>query len=1662
MATTDLRDFLLTLLGNFNPSLDISEGSPADRQVVTPLLDRVGPDPFSTDVRSFILEHLRREYPDIDTTSAGGQYRALLLGPIEALLTPLRAEIAQMRASRSMADPARLTRAEMDALLANLLGGRQEGARARLNVRVYFSERRAVAVTAGVNARTGSGLVFYATSSLYVASDTLGQFVENGRYYLDIETEAAEEGPEYNIEPGEIIEINGIPGAVSVTNKTGVTQAGELAESNVGALARIRSGTGERSPNTEGGISGLIYDTYPAVRDVRVVGYGDPEMKRDILRGTVTLGDGALGYGAIVDTVADAYGAAVDLTASDSFGPACSSLTLPIQGTAYFKTYRVLSVSSDFADAEAGQSLQIRSSDRVIRERISAAEVHIDDFELVAKGATGFTLQHQLAGGPQLLYALKFQDAARSWTTSGVTVGDWLRVPGGWALSGQPTGPHLVAGPGNTSVSYFQVQEVDVDGIRVSAYLPNEFSHKGDTYRVNMEDVVGTFLVGDTVTGANSGTTGTVLEVGSDYLLLIDVTLAGYDDEEAIASSGASAVVVDSVVDLAVVAGSVVSLHSTRSASFAHAPAAQVGDWITLCKTDGTGSYDAEEFEISAAPSHGGSVTVTGSPTACATHGVKWAIRRGAANGGVASRSLFLLGGTSSVQWAVLRYRADIAALADPEGYDWFTSVESGVTAQVRGAVTLASIAGSVALTISDVPMGITLPQRLGQSLEVLASDQVHIGGCTDVYMHQLTCPTEQLDLLIEPNDPLAEGTDLVCAGGTNVVSAASLSGSSLDNNCVLVVEEGEAAGSYRVLLAAAGYVFLDSEIASAFSGVRYYATRDLTMSFTTPRREVLDSSATLETVHQSAVVTDASVDFVDIGVVAGDVLEVTSGVDDGAYVVAAVEGNHTVRLTAALTTTATGVYYKIYRRKAGPIRPFRRITDVELLSAEGTTTGIKVPPRDPLAARSLGIRGSGGERTFTRSTFRVYGYYFDMFGIEDTSEGMVSSDLRHRVHAGDVCIIRSGANAGTYLVYYVDGNRIWLMGHLPLADSFPLPEIELPFDSGSGTFAVGNTVRDNGVAFGTITSITYATGTTGTMRVLMSLGVGAPDDNSPISTPSSAATCSVNGVVADLEVTLGPPAAGVARVYMEQPTVLELRSRGAQSADTALFETADLRQYVADPYTHYTYCDATDVSTGCYLLDNGRVLSLTSVVGTFVVGDTLEIVSSGSDLGTIVYVSDAGTEIWIEYTGPGTLSAVSVRSVQTPATTATVASFSTKDDMLVLDRDFTTIGVESGDLVEVVGHPLTGSADLAAGANLSGVSFTFDVGDGATQTVLFSGTNPIPVDQVSPRGIKQQINAALTGVTATVVASGASRYISLHAEAPIVVGGSGVANGLLGFTEGQTSESDAYGKYLRVTSLYGQRGLLLEGMFGAAAGLTYEADVKLRIRRPGVQRFAPADFLQSAGLYYVDVKVRSLQTGDAFNLANDEPLTVRSHRSYGYRLVSLNDALTYSTIEDTDIEFSALLLDADQEDALENLTTLGGKTVRVTYEVGDSALAAQSLLVLPTRRVVNNNPATKTMRPAFAGIDITYSGGSAPAVVLDDVTTELNDTPSGTSFEMAKVYGALARRGATRIDGPLEILAVRHNDDRTVDVVWSDDELNIGRTTKLAADTPRITVRRR
>jgi len=137
MALVDYEAFLREKLSQFDPSLDISPGSPVDRKVIQPVLARIGSDPFNTNLPVFIRETLAQQFPQM-SMEEGGALVDILVKAGELIVDPLFREINRIALSQSLRDKDLLTSDEAAALGANYFVNLPSGAKSHGTVRVIF------------------------------------------------------------------------------------------------------------------------------------------------------------------------------------------------------------------------------------------------------------------------------------------------------------------------------------------------------------------------------------------------------------------------------------------------------------------------------------------------------------------------------------------------------------------------------------------------------------------------------------------------------------------------------------------------------------------------------------------------------------------------------------------------------------------------------------------------------------------------------------------------------------------------------------------------------------------------------------------------------------------------------------------------------------------------------------------------------------------------------------------------------------------------------------------------------------------------------------------------------------------------------------------------------------------------------------------------------------------------------------------------------------------------------------------------------------------------------------------------------------------------------------------------------------------------------------
>lgn len=283
MPTQTLKEFLEDRLRAYDPTVDLSAGSPAEEQVVIPTVNRFTPDPFEMTTEKFIDARLGQEFPEMNIQEGTG-VRDFIVKPAQSILDPVIREINLIKKGQSLQNPDQLADSEVDALVANLFVGRNPGDLAEGKVRLYFNSPIAMRVTVGNVAYTASGLRFLPNRLQSISAETMLYNQSGSLFYFDIDVQAEMAGDAYNIGAGEIIGITNVSVAVRATNLASF-QGGLPTETSSDLVSRAEISVTERSLVVTRGVNARLRSQFPSIEQIQVIGFGDAEMQRDLLTG---------------------------------------------------------------------------------------------------------------------------------------------------------------------------------------------------------------------------------------------------------------------------------------------------------------------------------------------------------------------------------------------------------------------------------------------------------------------------------------------------------------------------------------------------------------------------------------------------------------------------------------------------------------------------------------------------------------------------------------------------------------------------------------------------------------------------------------------------------------------------------------------------------------------------------------------------------------------------------------------------------------------------------------------------------------------------------------------------------------------------------------------------------------------------------------------------------------------------------------------------------------------------------------------------------------------------------------------------------------------------------------------------------------------------------
>ena len=239
------------------------------------------------------LENRIKEFDSRLDVRKGTGFEQLFFKPMQFLLQPIVDELKYLTTAQSFSrilntkDPDGFSEEAVDALAYNFFVMRSQGGSSSGVARVYHSEPVAREWPTNGILITGSNGVIYSNGSPFAVSKAVtSSQIENGSYYYDIPVQSTTKGALTSIASAGLVSVDNDPAVVSVTNPLPIV-GGTERESNKQLIQRVRQSIAVRDLVTGKGFQATMFEKYSGLlRELQTVGFGDPEMMRDIVYNT--------------------------------------------------------------------------------------------------------------------------------------------------------------------------------------------------------------------------------------------------------------------------------------------------------------------------------------------------------------------------------------------------------------------------------------------------------------------------------------------------------------------------------------------------------------------------------------------------------------------------------------------------------------------------------------------------------------------------------------------------------------------------------------------------------------------------------------------------------------------------------------------------------------------------------------------------------------------------------------------------------------------------------------------------------------------------------------------------------------------------------------------------------------------------------------------------------------------------------------------------------------------------------------------------------------------------------------------------------------------------------------------------------------------------------
>jgi hypothetical protein len=243
-------------------------------------------------VADFLTKRLKEYDPNFEVRKGTGFYQ-LFFNPLQFITQPIIDEAVELTIAQSFLrilqqpDPDAFPEEAVDSLASNFFVERIAGGVSSGVARVYYAspvDREWPAKGAVFNGENGK--TYTNPASFLIAKDVMSLQFENGSYYYDIPVQSEDLGEDTLLDAGGLVGIGNDPDAITVTNIVPFS-GGYSRETNTLLIERVRKSIAVRDLVTGKGFNATMFENFGGfLTELRAIGFGDPEMMRDIVYNT--------------------------------------------------------------------------------------------------------------------------------------------------------------------------------------------------------------------------------------------------------------------------------------------------------------------------------------------------------------------------------------------------------------------------------------------------------------------------------------------------------------------------------------------------------------------------------------------------------------------------------------------------------------------------------------------------------------------------------------------------------------------------------------------------------------------------------------------------------------------------------------------------------------------------------------------------------------------------------------------------------------------------------------------------------------------------------------------------------------------------------------------------------------------------------------------------------------------------------------------------------------------------------------------------------------------------------------------------------------------------------------------------------------------------------